>query len=70
MGERRRRPSSRARWRWIFGARNEPIAVIEEHPDGFHAIVDGKDLGAFVNEAAAKLFAEKLRDRTDAEDGG
>jgi hypothetical protein len=70
MSERRRLPRRCRGWRWIFGGRNEPIAVIEVHPDGLHAIVGGKDVGTFTSEAAAKLFVEKLRGRADAEDDG
>lgn len=62
---------NRSRWRWLFGDRNEPVGIIEQHPDqSWHAIVDGKDVGTFQSEAAAKQFVEKLRDRTDAEGGG
>jgi hypothetical protein len=61
MGE-RRRLSSRLRWRWIFPDRpDQRVAVIEERADGFHAIVDGRDVGTFTSEAAAKLFVKKLR---------
>lgn len=48
----------RANWRWIFGERGAPVAIIEQQRDQlFHIIVAGKDLGSFGSMRAAEEFA-------------
>jgi hypothetical protein len=55
-----RRQRKRRGWRWIYGANNRPVAMIEERDDGWHAVVAGMDVGVFASQKAAEEFIGKI----------
>jgi len=47
-------------WGWMYGANGQPVAFLEERPDGWHVFVGNRDVGVFASEAAARQFVDRI----------
>jgi hypothetical protein len=54
----------RGNWQCFYSGRNL-LAIIEQHPDGWHVIAGGKDIGVCADREAALKIVDRLRPPSD-----